>query len=90
MPFLKADLCYMYMLLQVEAFQGAPGQPASPAVRSRSSGSCACFCRAVVDGPMAFVRVGTCGGLQPPASLGSLVVATEGSISVRWEWAEGP
>ena len=32
---------------------------------------------------MAFVRVGTCGGLQPPASLGSLVVATEGSISVR-------
>ena len=39
---------------------------------------------------MAFVRVGTCGGLQPPASLGSLVVATEGSISIRWEWAEGP
>ena len=38
--------------------------------------------RAVVEGEMAFVRLGTCGALQPPARLGSLVVA-DGAILVQ-------
>ncbi len=40
-------------------------------------------CRAVVDGQMAVVRLGTCGALRPPASLGSLVVASAGAVCVR-------
>lgn len=39
--------------------------------------------RAVVDGEMAFVRLGTCGALQPPARLGSLVVSDPGAILIR-------
>jgi uridine phosphorylase len=39
-------------------------------------------CRAVVDGPMAVVRFGTCGAVQAPAKLGALLVATA-SIFVR-------
>lgn len=40
--------------------------------------------RAVVDGEMAVLRLGTCGALQPPARLGSFVVADPGSILIRW------
>lgn len=44
----------------------------------------ACPCRrAVVDGEMAFLRLGTCGALQSPARLGSLVVADPGAILIR-------
>lgn len=35
--------------------------------------------RAVIDGPMAVVRFGTCGGLVEAASEGTVVVATGGS-----------
>ena len=35
--------------------------------------------RAVVKGPMAIVRFGTCGGLAPAASAGVVAVATKGS-----------
>lgn len=40
-------------------------------------------CRAVTSGEMAFIRLGTCGAVQPPASLGCLLVASQGSIFVR-------
>jgi len=40
-------------------------------------------CRAVTDGTMAVVRLGTCGALQPPAKLGDLLVASAGAIFVR-------
>lgn len=40
-------------------------------------------CQAVVDGPLAMVRLGTCGAVQPPAHLGSFLVASEGSVCVR-------
>ncbi len=39
--------------------------------------------RAVVDGQMAIVRLGTCGAVQPPAKLGDLLIASHGSIAVR-------
>jgi len=39
--------------------------------------------RAVVDGQLAIVRLGTCGAVQPPAKLGDLLVASAGSIAVR-------
>ncbi|KAL4426404.1 hypothetical protein ABPG77_004698 [Micractinium sp. CCAP 211/92] len=39
--------------------------------------------RAVVEGEMAFLRLGTCGALQPPARLGSLVVADPGAFLIR-------
>lgn len=35
--------------------------------------------RAVVDGPMAIIRFGTCGGLTDHSRAGTIVVATEGS-----------
>ncbi|EFN59386.1 hypothetical protein CHLNCDRAFT_137869 [Chlorella variabilis] len=38
---------------------------------------------AVVEGEMAIVRLGTCGALQPPAHLGSFVVADPGAILIR-------
>ena len=38
--------------------------------------------RAVVEGQMAIVRLGTCGALQPPASLGNLIIATS-AINIR-------
>lgn len=41
-------------------------------------------CRAVVEGPMAFLRFGTCGGLGNVRP-GTVVVATEGSVLVRRE-----
>ena len=40
-------------------------------------------CQAIVEGSMAMVRLGTCGAVQPPASLGSFLVASEGSICIR-------
>ena len=40
-------------------------------------------CRAVVDGEMAFIRLGTCGALRPPARLGSFIVADPGAILIR-------
>lgn len=40
-------------------------------------------CQAVVDGSMVMVRLGTCGALQPPACLGSFLVASEGSVCIR-------
>lgn len=39
--------------------------------------------RAIVDGQMAFIRLGTCGALQRPAKLGDAIVAFPGSISIR-------
>lgn len=39
--------------------------------------------RAVVEGEMAFIRLGTCGALQPPAHLGSFVVAEPGAFLIR-------
>ncbi|PSC68906.1 malonate-ligase [Micractinium conductrix] len=39
--------------------------------------------RAVVDGEMAFIRLGTCGALQPPARLGSFIVAEPGAFLIR-------
>ncbi|GAB4817801.1 hypothetical protein N2152v2_004847 [Parachlorella kessleri] len=39
--------------------------------------------RAVVDGQMAFIRLGTCGALQRPARLGDAIVASPGSIFIR-------
>lgn len=38
--------------------------------------------RAVVDGPMIVIRLGTCGTIHPEYKVGSVVVATKGSISV--------
>eukprot|EP00798_Chlamydomonas_sp_ICE-L_P032560 gene32561-17225_t len=48
--------------------------------------------RAVIDGPMAILRLGTCGVIQPPASLGNLVLATHGSTAIRplQSWKPGP
>jgi uridine phosphorylase len=40
--------------------------------------------RAVVDGQMAIIRLGTCGALRPPARLGSFMVASPGAVCVRW------
>jgi uridine phosphorylase len=39
--------------------------------------------RAVIDGPMAIVRLGTCGALRLPAQLGDLLVASRGAICIR-------
>mmetsp|Transcript_11383 Transcript_11383/g.24464 ORF Transcript_11383/g.24464 Transcript_11383/m.24464 type:complete len:371 (-) Transcript_11383:889-2001(-) len=39
--------------------------------------------RAVVDGQLAILRLGTCGAVQPPARLGQMLVASQGSISIR-------
>ena len=41
-------------------------------------------CQAVVQGPLAMIRLGTCGAIQPPAHLGNFLVASEGSICVRY------
>lgn len=41
-------------------------------------------CQAVVEGPLAMIRLGTCGAIQPPAHLGNFLVASEGSICVRY------
>ena len=41
-------------------------------------------CQAVVEGPLAMIRLGTCGAIQRPAHLGNFLVASEGSICVRW------
>ncbi len=40
-------------------------------------------CRAVVQGQMAIVRLGTCGALQPPAKLGDLLIASAGLLVRR-------
>lgn len=40
-------------------------------------------CQAVVNGPLAIIRLGTCGAVQPPAHLGCFLVASEGSVCVR-------
>ncbi|KAL3133066.1 hypothetical protein ABBQ38_006970 [Trebouxia sp. C0009 RCD-2024] len=40
-------------------------------------------CLAVVEGPLAMVRLGTCGAIQPPAHLGNFLVASQGSACVR-------
>ena len=41
-------------------------------------------CRAVTDGELAFVRLGTCGAIQtPPGTLGSVIVASKGAVLVR-------
>ena len=40
-------------------------------------------CRAVVDGPMIMVRLGTCGTLDTNIKVGSIVVASEGSILIQ-------
>lgn len=38
--------------------------------------------RAVVDGPMAFIRVGTCGCPNPNVDVGSVIVASKGSCGI--------
>lgn len=40
-------------------------------------------CQAIVEGSLAMIRLGTCGAVQPPAGLGSFLVASEGSICIR-------
>jgi len=40
-------------------------------------------CRAVVDGPMAILRYGTCGTPQSHIPIGSVVVASEGGVFIR-------
>lgn len=39
--------------------------------------------RAVVNGPMAIVRFGTCGGLQAAQGAGGIAVASKGAVGVR-------
>ena len=39
-------------------------------------------CRAVVEGDMAIIRLGTCGSVQDPANLGNIVVAQKGSVRI--------
>lgn len=46
--------------------------------------------RAVVEGPMAIVRLGTCGGLSSDAPAGSVVVASAGSAFVSRKWDDFP
>lgn len=41
-------------------------------------------CLAVVEGPLAMIRLGTCGAIQPPAHLGNFLVASQGSGCVRY------
>jgi len=43
--------------------------------------------RAVVEGPMAIVRFGTCGGMQAAIPVGAIGVATEGSILLQRNYA---
>lgn len=38
--------------------------------------------RAIVTGPMAIIRFGTCGGLQAAVAPGSVIVAGKGSVCV--------
>ncbi|TYZ67649.1 hypothetical protein PybrP1_000840 [[Pythium] brassicae (nom. inval.)] len=38
--------------------------------------------RAIVDGPMAIIRFGTCGGIQQGVPPGSVVVSSQGSVSI--------
>jgi uridine phosphorylase len=38
--------------------------------------------RAIVEGPMAIVRFGTCGGISDQSAAGTIVVAEEGSAYV--------
>lgn len=38
--------------------------------------------RAIVTGPMAIIRFGTCGGLQEAVAPGSVIVAGKGSVCV--------
>lgn len=38
--------------------------------------------RAIVKGPMAIIRFGTCGGLKPDVVPGSVVVSGKGSVSI--------
>ncbi|WIA16113.1 hypothetical protein OEZ85_012832 [Tetradesmus obliquus] len=50
--------------------------------------------RAVVEGQMAVIRLGTCGALRPPAKLGSFMVASPGAVCVRrdpdaWTFDDG-
>ena len=40
-------------------------------------------CRMVLQGPMAVLRLGTCGGVSPSATPGAVVVASGGSVLVR-------
>lgn len=40
-------------------------------------------CQAVVNGPMAMIRLGTCGAIQRPARLGNFLVASKGSVCIR-------
>ncbi len=46
--------------------------------------------RAVVSGPMAIIRLGTCGGLSLDAPAGSVVIASKGSVFVSRKWDEFP
>lgn len=38
---------------------------------------------AVVEGPVAIIRLGTCGVVQAPGMVGNLQVATKGAVSIR-------
>ncbi len=41
-------------------------------------------CAHVVDGPMAVIRLGTCGGLHAHVDIGTVVVSSGGSVFVRY------
>ena len=73
-------------------FEGEPVSVVSTHMGMPNMDFVARECRAVVKGPMAIIRLGTCGAVQRPAKLGDLLVASKGSISIRREpdyWTAG-
>jgi hypothetical protein len=46
--------------------------------------------RAVVPGPMAIIRLGTCGGLSSDTPAGSVVIASGGSAFISRRWDDFP
>jgi len=40
-------------------------------------------CRAIIDGPMLMIRLGTCGTVDPEVKIGSMAVASKGSVLIR-------
>lgn len=65
-------------------FQGCPVSIVSTMMGMANMDFVVRECRAVVEGPLAMIRLGTCGAIQPPAHLGNFLVASEGSVCVRY------
>lgn len=64
-------------------FQGSPVSIVSTMMGMANMDFVIRECQAVVKGPLAMVRLGTCGALQPPAHLGCFLVASAGSVCAR-------